>query len=98
MMAVNSLPSVSRMELHSLRSPRMASCRTWDACLSTLRPAHGARYVEEVDQSRLDTDCYKIRGQNNLMIIGSEAVDHGIQIFDMKVCTQAPLLITISNA
>ncbi|KAI4670835.1 uncharacterized protein J4E88_009587 [Alternaria novae-zelandiae] len=26
----------------------------------------------------------EIRGQNNLMIIGSEAVGHGIQIFDMK--------------
>ncbi|KAL6710360.1 hypothetical protein ACN47E_009306 [Coniothyrium glycines] len=42
----------------------------------------------------------EIRGQNNLMIIGSEATNHGIQIFDMKkLLTVDPAKpVTFTNA
>ncbi|KAF2738949.1 hypothetical protein EJ04DRAFT_573394 [Polyplosphaeria fusca] len=41
-------------------------------------------YLGRLPQYSVPSDWREIRGQNNLMIIGSEAVDHGIQIFDMK--------------
>ncbi|KAL5117866.1 hypothetical protein ACEQ8H_004184 [Pleosporales sp. CAS-2024a] len=41
-------------------------------------------YLGRLPQYSTPSTWREIRGQNNLMIIGSEAVDHGIQIFDMK--------------
>jgi hypothetical protein len=41
-------------------------------------------YLGRLPQYSTPSTWREIRGQGNLMIIGSEAVDHGIQIFDMK--------------
>jgi hypothetical protein len=41
-------------------------------------------YLGRLPQYSVPSDWREIRGQNDLMIIGSEAVGHGIQIFDMK--------------
>jgi hypothetical protein len=41
-------------------------------------------YLGRLPQYSTPSTWREIRGQNNLMIIGSEAVGHGIQIFDMK--------------
>jgi hypothetical protein len=45
-------------------------------------------YLGRLPQYSTPSTWREIRGQNNLMIIGSEAVDHGIQIFDMKASSQ----------
>jgi len=41
-------------------------------------------YLGRLPQYSTPSTWREIRGQNNLMIIGSEAEGHGIQIFDMK--------------
>jgi choice-of-anchor B domain-containing protein len=41
-------------------------------------------YLGRLPQYSVPSEWREIRGQNDLMIIGSEAEGHGIQIFDMK--------------
>lgn len=44
-------------------------------------------YLGRLPQYSVPSEWREIRGHNDLMIIGSEAQGHGIQIFDMKkVC------------
>ncbi|KAF2108044.1 hypothetical protein BDV96DRAFT_505215 [Lophiotrema nucula] len=49
-------------------------------------------YLGRLPQFSVPSSWREIRGQNDLMIIGSEAQGHGIQIFDMKK------LLTIDSA
>lgn len=57
-------------------------------------------YLGRLPQYSTPSTWREIRGQNNLMIIGSEAEGHGIQIFDMKkLLTIDPAKpVTFSNA
>lgn len=41
-------------------------------------------YLGRLPQYSVPSEWREIRGHNDLMIIGSEAQGHGIQIFDMK--------------